>query len=474
MFVYGDEVSTLAQELAAWTAELDFERLPGAWVETVEACLCDYVRAVALGSATPWGRRIYRAAMASTGGGPCHVHVLGDMVDPRTAALINGCFAHASDIDDTHVGGMIHPGAVVIPAVMSVGERLGSDGRSILAAMFVGYEVCIRISEAVQPGHFKRGFQATGTVGVFGATAAAAKLMGLPAGAIAGAFGLAGSLSGGLAQFYFSGSEVKRLHAGRASEGGVLAAMLAAEGLYGPVDVLEGEAGFGQAMGSGIDRDVLLGGLGRTSKVEEVTFKVHATSARIQASVRATLDVVAEGHIKPSTIAGIEVAIPGIVEGRLTQKNPPDCSAAQLSLPFSVALAAVLADERGAGATLGVTDYLAALDDERVRRLAGVTVCRRDTEIERLSNAESVGSRVAIICADGRRMSRLVEAPPGSPRSPISRDGHDRLVDSALRDHVGFSAARSKEVVSEVRNMRDAKNVASFAEKFMVADAQKN
>src|SRR5690606_39164031 len=108
--------------------------------------------------------------------------------------------------------------------------------------------VAIRIGMSVQPDHSLRGFQGTPTCGVFGAAIAAGRLLGLDADGLQNALGLAASYSSGLSQFFVSGSDVKRLHAGKAAAQGLEAALLAQAGLSGPPDAIEGAQGFGQAV----------------------------------------------------------------------------------------------------------------------------------------------------------------------------------------------------------------------------------
>jgi 2-methylcitrate dehydratase PrpD len=387
--------------------------------------------------------------MSLAGRGRSHVHVFGDVTDAASASMVNGCLAHAAEIDDTHVGGMLHPGAVVIPAALAVGELLGVTGRDLVTAIVVGYDVSIRIAQSVQPGHFHRGFQATSTCGVFGAAAATSKLMSLSAESTVGALGLAGSLAGGIAQFYYSGSDVKRLHAGRAAEGGVLASLMAAEGLFGPADVVEGKAGFAAAFAGTLDADQITSGLGEIFKIEEVTIKVHATSARIQASIRATLDALRDEQISAPRIRHIEVAIPGLIQERLTQSNPQDFSAAQLSLPFSVALAVTVAETRGSDAVLTVWDYMHGLNDERVRELARLVDCKQDDSMEALSNAKGVGSRVTLSLDSGRILSKLVEVPPGAPSSPPEPGEFARLAISTIAESLAIDAAWAERIVDQ-------------------------
>ena len=419
------------RRLAQWASQLSYEDLDAGVAGTARTLVLDFMRAAVIGARTPWGAAIRDAARALGGTPTSTVLVFGDRIDAARAAFVNGCFGHAADIDDTHVGSMFHPAAVIMPAAFAVAELTGANGRATLAAIVAGYETAIRISLAVQPSHFKRGFQATGTVGVFGSAVAAAKLLGFDAARIAGTLGTAGSMAGGLAQFYYSGSSVKRIHAGRASEAGVLAALFANAGVEGPSDVLEGQAGFARAYADAFASERLFDGLGERYKLGEITLKPHATSARVQASVEAIFDMVRSAPIDPRDVVAIDAAIPSVIAGRLTQPDPPDCSAAQMSLPFTVALALVLAHERGADLPLSVDDYQARLTDRDVRRISAATDCRIDAGVEAMTTDEVVPARVTVRLRDGSERVASVDRALGAPGRPIDFDEAARLLRAA-------------------------------------------
>jgi 2-methylcitrate dehydratase PrpD len=409
------QTSAVTRRLAAWASELRYDDLPAAVAETSRMLVLDFLRAVAIGARTPWGASI-RGVVCELGGTPTStILVFGDRIDAPRAAFANGSFAHAADIDDTHVGAMLHPAAAVMPAAFALAERTGASGPQTLAAIVAGYEVAIRIALAVQPSHFRRGFQATGTCGAFGAAAAAAKLLEHPPERLAAVLGTAGSAAAALAQFYYSGSSVKRIHAGRAAEAGVVSALLADVGVEGPADILEGQAGFAHAYADAFAPDRIFDGLGRDYKLDEITIKPHATSARLQASVEALFDLARERPIDPADVAAIECAIPRVIAGRLTQNNPPDCTAAQMSLPFTAALALVLAHERGTKNPLSVDDYQAHIDDAQVRRLAPLVACTVDAAIDAATTEEVVPARVTVRLRDGRSLTAAVAAPAGAP-----------------------------------------------------------
>ncbi|HEY5896827.1 MAG TPA: MmgE/PrpD family protein, partial [Burkholderiales bacterium] len=167
-----------------------------------------------------------------------------DEGDPRTVALINGTAAHTVEVDDIFRDGIYHPGAPTIAAA----HALGLEKKNFLRSIAVGYEISTRIGAAMGRAHY-RYWHNTGTIGSFGACAAAAEVLNLNRNQFAHALATVATFAAGLQQAFRMDSMSKPLHAGHAAEAGVTAALAAREGVIGSLDVLEGEAGFGRAMG---------------------------------------------------------------------------------------------------------------------------------------------------------------------------------------------------------------------------------
>src|ERR1700736_3251724 len=207
--------------LAEYAAGLRYDNLPAEVVACAKDIIIDTVAACICGSALPWSRIVIDYAERTGPGGSSRILGRGSAVQAPAAALANGALAQQ----------------------VGVAGRLG--GRALIAAFVAGNEVMIRIGRATGHTNEARGFHAPGTTGPFGGAVAAGHLLGLDTAAMTNALGIAGSLCGGLLEFARGdGGMVKRLHLGRASEAGVLAASLAADGFAGPRTVLEGEFGF--------------------------------------------------------------------------------------------------------------------------------------------------------------------------------------------------------------------------------------
>lgn len=284
----------------------------------------------------------------------------------------------------------------------------------------------IRIALAMQPSHFRRGFQSTATCGGFGAATAVASLFFKGTDGprrVAESIGLVASMAGGVTQFYQSGSTVKRIHAAWACHSGVMAALMARHGFSGPTDILEGENGFTRAYADESDLSKITDGLGSEFKLLEVTVKGHASSAR-DGGGRGHGRIVfgkqrwSYGHRK------IRIGIPSVIKGRLTINEPVDIQAAQMSLPFSMAIAAKRAPDAGANLALSVGDYVENIDDADVRDLAMRIDCEVDTSMDEQAAGDSVPADITITLKDGSEHSTYVSAPKGSPSRPFTRDDH--------------------------------------------------
>jgi 2-methylcitrate dehydratase PrpD len=392
----------MAQEtvrLAEYAAALRYEDLPASVVQQAKECIIDTVAAGICGSALPWSRIVIGYAERTGPGGKCRIFGRGSAVQAPAAALANGALAHAFELDSlTRPGAGAHPGATVLPPALAIAQDRGAGGRALIAAFVAGNEVMIRIGRATGHTNEARGFHAPGTTGPFGGAAAAGHLLRLDARAMANALGIAGSLCGGLLEFARGdGGMVKRLHLGRASEAGVLAASLAANGFAGPRTVLEGQFGFLKVFCTKWDKTELTRGLGEDFLVSTAVLKRYPCHATAHAAVKAVRDLQAEhgftgGEVEAVTVTGTE---------RMVERHyilePADLMMAQYSIPFSIALA--LCREARDPESWDET----ALADPQIRAL-----CRRVRLVPGEEHGVMAGT-VAIALTNGRRLERRAE-----------------------------------------------------------------
>src|SRR5437764_4477015 len=296
--------------LAAYAAGLRYEDLPKAVIAAAKDAIIDTIAACICGSALPWSRIIIDYAERTGPGGASRILGRGTAVQAPAAALANGALAHAFELDSlTRPGAGAHPGATVLPPALAIAQQQGGiSGGSLIAAFVSGNEIMIRIGRATGHTNEARGFHAPGTTGSFGAAIACAHLLGLDAKAMTNALGIAGSLAGGLLEFARGdGGMVKRLHLGRASEAGVLAASLAADGFEGPRTVLEGEFGFLKVFCTKWDEALLTRGLGEACLVSTTVLKRYPCHATAHAAVKAVRDLQAEHGFRGPEVEAITV-----------------------------------------------------------------------------------------------------------------------------------------------------------------------
>jgi 2-methylcitrate dehydratase PrpD len=425
--------------LAHFAAGFDPKALPADVRQKLGWLLLDYLRVCSIGSRLPWSTwaRNYVGIVGKSGSS--HVLFAPETINPLHATFMNVTFGSSFDGDDTHVGAMLHPGVAVWSAALAAAEHVGAPGPEMLAAVVVGYETIIRIGLAMQPGHFRRGFQSTGTCDVFGTAATAGRLLFKGPDAerqITEAIGLAGSYPSGVAQFYYSGSSGKRIQAAHSAQSGVAAALLTQQGFSGPPDILEGTGGFGRAYGDGADFSVVENGLGTQFHLMDVLVKSHAAAARVAAGIDAMLSLRQAHGFNGGDIASMHLGIPRIIQGRLTIPHPIDLQAAQMSLPFSVALASKVALTPGRIPAIAVADFEAGLADRSLFEIEERTTIDLDDEVEAASNELSTAARVSVTLRDGRTLSLLVPAPKGSPSRPFTADEHEARFTQELSSRV--------------------------------------
>lgn len=214
------------RELAQFAAALDALRLPPEVTEKTKACV---LYALAVGIACMRAPQASQAVHAAAGSVGKATRLFDDAkCDPAAAAFANATLFHSRVQDDAHAAG--HVGVIVVPAALAIAETTAASGADLLAAVVAGYETALRIGRDHAADLSARGFRTTSTYGVFGAAAAAGRLLGLDAETMVHALGLAANMAGGLREFAASGSEDFAFQAGSAAANGITAARLAAAG----------------------------------------------------------------------------------------------------------------------------------------------------------------------------------------------------------------------------------------------------
>jgi 2-methylcitrate dehydratase PrpD len=410
------EPGSLTEQLAAFVVAVEPTDLPPAVVDAAKYFLLDWLGSAMAGTNTPTGQMFLEHA-AEQGPGPSTVIGLDGQWNAQAAALANGALSHIVEMDDLHRASIVHPGAAVIPAALAVAEWQRTSGLGFLSATVLGYEVAIRVGEAVGKSHY-RFWHNTATCGVFGAAAAAGRLLNLQVEQMVWALGNAGTMAAGLWEFNADGAMSKPLHAGRAAASGLLAADLARRGVTGARRILEGERGFFAATSQDADPERVVAGLSPTMagyKISGVSIKPHAACRHTHPAIDAALRIRAQIGSAAGQIDGVEVETYQAALALTDNPAPTQTHAAKFSMQYCVASALL----RG---SVGLGDFKAgAIADPRVWALMERVRLRQSPVMEaRYPAAWPV--RVSVTLRDGRTLTESVDHPRGDPENPLSWD----------------------------------------------------
>lgn len=342
---------TCSERMMAFATDLEYERIPITAIEAAKHHMLDAL-GVALASSRSDTAGTVTATANRLGGRPdCTVPGREERYPAPTAAFVNASMCHTPDYDDTHGGSVIHPSCVVVPVALAVGEEKGVTGKEFLTALVAGYEILLRIGLSA-PGKFHRnGFHPTGACGAFGSAVVASRLGGLGREAAVHAMGISGSFASGLLEFLSDGSSAKRVHPGWASYGGIIASLLAADGLTGPRTVFEGPNGFFRSHLREEEYDIesLIGTLGKRWETEQISYKMYPCCHFLTAFIDCAREIKARHAPMPEEIEAVECVIAPDqarlvcepAEGRKRPRTPYD---AKFSLPYAAALGILRGD----------------------------------------------------------------------------------------------------------------------------------
>ena len=401
------EASSATQILGRFVAESRFEALPEALRHEGRRTILNHV-GCALGVARDPAVITALEIMREASGKPSAT-VLGqrDRLGVMEAAFVNAIASNLLDYDDTHLNTVIHPSAPVAPVAFALGEEIGASGAEVLHAFLLGGEIACRIGNAVSPGHYARGWHITASCGVFGAAAAAARLMRLSAEETTHALGIAASQSGSIVENLATAA--KNIGVGNAARNGILAARFASRGYRAAPLAIEGPLGWARAMGDEPVLAEITEGLGQRWEIARNTYKPYAAGIVFHAVIDACLALreqlgKAVAHIKSVTVAGDALLL---ARGDRVVRNERDT---RVSIHHCAAIALLLG-------RADVADFeMPAVQDPALAALRAKVVAECDASLPRGA------ARVTITLADGRTHQASVEHPRGSAERPLSDD----------------------------------------------------
>lgn len=408
--------SSVIERLAVYACDESFAKLPDATVRAARRAVLDTLGVMLAGSREETAVRA-RALIAHRRAGD-EAAIIGTPLRAsiEDAALTNGVAAHALDYDDLNVSLSGHPSVPVLPAALALAERERASGQALLTAFVVGVEIEAKLGRALNPAHYETGWHATSTLGVFGAAAATAKLLGLPVERMAHALAIAASMASGIKANF--GTDCKPWHVGHAARCGLEAAQLAAAGFTGNPRALEHGDGFGSTHGGGNQPvwDLTTSELGAPHEVAEpgIGVKRFPACASTHQALDAVLDLIDLYAIDPAAVTAVECGVSYMAPHQLIYDRAETGLQGKFSMPYCVSVA-----------LLDRTVGLAQFADERVRRadvqalMPKVRMFVHPEQTTRDSFAKKF-SEVTVTLTDGRRLERRVDQAKGQPQNPLT------------------------------------------------------
>lgn len=332
-----------AVAMAKNIVKIQYSDLPPKAVESTKKDILDTLGTAVAGSAAPGCREIVELMKDLGGKQESTILAYGGKASAVSAAMANGSMGHALDYDDTHDQGIIHVGVTVVPAAFAVAERLGkADGKTFITAVALGIDVACRLALANQEG--PAGWILTPLYGFFGSAAASAKLLGLDELGTTNALGIAYAQASGNNQCVDDGSLTKRMQAGFAARGGVLAALMSQKGITGAINSIEGGRGIFKLYHGGVyDPVPLTDRLGTKFEVAELSFKPYPCCRTLHPYIDAALALYNERHIRPEDVVEITIGVNKDPHPRAEpldiKCNPRNIVDAQFSIEYAVGCA---------------------------------------------------------------------------------------------------------------------------------------
>ena len=434
--------------MARFIAGLTYDRIPNEVKERIKLLMLDALGCAIFGTDLEWSRILMHTLSSLDASKACGVWGTGLRLSAPHAALANGTLVQSFELDDVHRQGVLHVGAVTLPALFAVAElHPGMSGRDLLTAAVVGYEIGPRVGMCMGQEHIVQGWHSGATLGVFSAAAGAAAGLKLSADKTVHALGIAGTQSSGLMAAQF-GAMVKRMHAGRAAQSGLYAALLAKDGFTGITDVFENPyGGFCTTFSRSNDRfklDELTSGLGERFETMRISLKFYSCVGSNHTTLDAIRLMQARHPFEPKDVKEIVVhCSKATFEHTGWRYRPEGMTAAQLNLSYCVATLILEGD-------CFVDQFSEAfVADPKRMALAEKVVAKEDPAITAKGSNFRHAVHVTVRLNDGTVLEESVDAPRGSEQNfapaadviakfqklagrRLSRAQADRIVELAL------------------------------------------
>ena len=427
-----NDSGNVTETLARFAAETPAARIPDAVRHEAKRALLNILATGVRGSLDPTFQKLL-GSLPTAAQGRATIVGRTERADPLDAAFLNAAGANVDDFCDTHLATVIHPTAPVMPALYALCELQRVRGIDLLDAFAIGVEIECRIGNAISPAHYRtRGWHITASCGVFGAAAAAGRLLGLDAKRMVWALGGAATQACGLVEML--GQPTKSLGVGNAARNGLWSAQLAQRGFAGPPRPLEGRFGFFNATGEAPKLPALVGGLGDTWELASNAYKPYPGGVVIHPVIDGVLELRARGAFKTADIARVLVHGHPLLSERADRPHVTTGREAQVSVQHSVAAAQIYGDA-------GLDQYTDACVNE-----PAVLELRRKVEVVQDADIPVETAVVELWTHDGRHHRAAIEAARGSAGRPLS----DRELELKFESLAGSRVRDGRKLIDAV------------------------
>ena len=416
------EAPTYAKTLARYVTHISFADLPERVVEHTKLCITDTL-GIALASPVIEGSTefILDFVKKLKGKEEASLFKYHDKVPCTNAILANSYLAHCIGFDDTHNEAIAHTGAGVIPTAIATAEREGKDGKDVITAVVLGYDIAVRVSMALNPVMmYARGFHPSSICVTFGCAAAAGKLLNLNEDQVINAFGLAGVQAAGLLAGMKEGSTSFLLQYSKAAQSGFLSAELAQCGLTGWNMILEDEKGFGKAFSEKPDLTKLTNLLGKKFEIIKNTIKLYPCCHFMHAGIDALREIMHVYSVKAKDLERITLKLPskGLIALEVDRHvMPENRRSARVNAPYIMSVAAI-----GGDAILDINKLIEEKrNDQKIQRFLPRVEVVADSELDKFLPKKRVAI-VEVETKDGKRHTHRVDVPKGDPGNALTKD----------------------------------------------------
>jgi aconitate decarboxylase len=451
--------------IAQFVSGLRYDAIPDEVKHRIKLLMLDSLGCALYGADLEWSRILQDRLGTIDATRACAVWGTAKKLSAPHAALVNGTQVQGFELDDVHRAGVLHVGAVVLPALIPIAElKSGMSGKEFLAAAVAGYEIGPRVGLCMGPAHIGSGWHSGATLGVFSAAAGAARGLGLDTEKTVHALGIAGTQAAGLMAAQF-GAMVKRMHAGRSSQSGLYGALFAESGFTGIINVLESEyGGFCTTMSQSKDKfdlKELTAGLGDTWQTMGVALKFYACVGSNHTTLDAIRDMQSERPFGAKDVSKVVVHGSQVTMEHVGWKYVPQgLTSAQLNLPYCIATWLIEGD-----------CFVDQFTEDKVADPARMALAQK-VEVREDRDITAKGAKfrhmvhVEVHLSDGTVMKRTVEAARGSENKFASdTDIVQKFEKLAVKALPKFQVERLRDAMLGLEKLDDAAQLARLLAK---------